>query len=34
VYEGQEIQIIATVVGILTVQTIGGGIAGRLRAKP
>ena len=34
VYEGQEIQIIATVVGILTVQTIGGGIAGRLRTKP
>jgi len=33
VYEGQEIQIIATVVGILTVQTIGGGIAGRIGTK-
>lgn len=33
VYEGQEIQIIATVVGILTVQTIGGGIASRFGTK-
>jgi hypothetical protein len=33
VYEGQEIQIIATVVGILTVQTIGGGIASRVGTK-
>jgi hypothetical protein len=33
VYEGQEIQIIATVVGILTLQTIGGGIASRVGGK-
>ena len=33
VYEGQEVQVIATVVGILTVQTIGGGIASRLGTK-
>ncbi len=33
VYEGQEIQIIATVVGILSVQTIAGGIASRIGGK-
>ncbi|MCS3725517.1 hypothetical protein [Bradyrhizobium betae] len=33
VYEGQELSIIATVVGVLTVQTIGGGIVSAIIKK-
>jgi hypothetical protein len=33
VYEGQEIQIIATIVGILSVQTIAGGLASRIGTR-
>jgi hypothetical protein len=33
VYEGQELSIIATVVGILTVQSIGGGIVAAITKK-
>lgn len=33
VYEGQELSIIATVVGVLTVQTIGGGIVSAITKR-
>jgi hypothetical protein len=33
VYEGQELSIIATVVGVLTVQSIGGGIVAAITKK-
>ncbi|MDB5555445.1 MAG: hypothetical protein JWL86_5429 [Rhizobium sp.] len=33
VYEGQELSIIATVVGILTVQSVGGGIVSAIARK-